>query len=283
MFFCDVNIPSNLGYVCYRYFWENGYISRPHWHGFIELEFFIEGTGIHNCNNATFQIKNGDAWVLSTDDKHQLTLDKGMKSINLAVAPDMLHEKLLAHLSSFHPLHCTFSPEETHAFLQKMELLFDEQEDPKILSRVKAAAIINEMFVDIARKSSDTLQPINNTLVNNMINYMQSHFQENLSLTELAQMFSFTPNYCGHLFKKITGITFKDYLNNLRVKYACKLLLDSNYSIQEIAYDSGFNSVEYFYTTFKNFYGVTPAKYRTMAPKDFIGSDRSELPKGMGV
>ena len=272
MFFCDINIPASHGYICRKHHFKDGYISRPHWHGFVELEFFIVGTGTHNYNGTTFQIKPGDAWILSTDDSHQLNLDKGMRSINIALDPDILHEKLRKHLSMFHPLHCTFNEEESRGFLEKMEILWHEQETQELLSRVKAVSVVNDMLVDIARKSSTETIPIHNSLVNDMANYLQSNYKNNISLTELARIFSFTPNYCGPLFKQMTGITFNDYLNNLRVKHACKLLLSSNLSIREIAYDSGFNSLEYFYSTFKKFYGITPAKYRKLTPKEMSNS-----------
>ncbi len=275
MFFCDINIPASHGYICRKHYFKDGYVSRPHWHGFVELEFFIEGTGTHIYNDTTFQIKPGDAWILSTDDSHQLNLDKGMKSINIALDPDILHEKLRKHLSMFHPLHCTFDEDETRTFLEKVEILWHEQETRELLSRVKAVSVINEMLVDIARKSSTNTIPVKNSLVNDMVNYLQANYKNNISLAELAHIFSFTPNYCGHLFKQMTGITFNDYLNNLRVKHACKLLLSSNLSIREIAFDSGFNSLEYFYATFKKFYGITPAKYKTLTPKEITKAEQN--------
>ena len=250
MFFCDINIPASHGYVCRKHFFKDGYISRPHWHSFVELEFFIEGTGTHQYNGTTFQIKPGDTWILSTDDSHQLNLDKGMKSINIALDPDILHDKLQNHLSSFHPLHCTFNEEEAFAFLEKVEILWHEQETRELLSRVKAVSVINDM-----------------------VKYLRANYKNPVSLVELANMLSYTPNYCGRLFRQTTGITFNDYLNNLRVKHACKLLLNPDLSIKEIASQCGFNSLEYFYATFKKFYGITPAKYKTLTPK--------EIPKSM--
>lgn len=275
MLFCDINIPASHGYICRKHVFEDGYKSTLHWHGFVELEFFIDGTGTHKYNNSTFQIKSGDVWVLSTDDSHQLDLHKGMKSVNIAVNPDILHDKLKKHLSIFHPLHCNFNKEEALAFSEKVDILWNEQEQQNILSRVKANAIINDMLVDVVRKAAldNTLSNnhfANNGVANNMLKYLQANFKNDISLPELASEFSFTPNYCGQILKKATGISFNDYLNNLRVKYACELLLSTDLSIQNIAFDSGFHSVEYFYATFKKFYGITPAKYRTLTSQEII-------------
>lgn len=277
MFFYDINIPSSHGYACQKRFFEETYVARLHWHGFVEVEFFIEGTGMHQYGENKEPIKNGDIWVLSTYDSHQLTIDKGMRSVNIAIDPDILHPKLLNQLSLTHPLHCTLSEEDIPHFISKVDVLCHEQQHRELLSRVKANAVINEMLVDIVRKSSPDAMPINNRIVHEMVDYLQANYKTNISLVELAREFSLTPNYCGYLFKKIMGITYNDYLNNLRLKNACKALLTSNASIKEIAADSGFNSLEYFYTTFKKFYGVTPAKYRTLTPTQIASSTVSKI------
>ena len=272
MFFYDINIPSSHGYICQKRFFDKTYTSRLHWHGFVEVEFFIEGTGTHQHGEIKEPIKRGDIWVLSTYDSHQLVIDKGMRSVNIAIEPDILHKKLLNQLTLTHPLHCTLNEEEIQHFISKVDILCHEQQHRELLSRVKANATINDMLVDIVRKSSPDTMPINNRIVHDMIDYLQANYKKNISLVELAREFSLTPNYCGHLFKKIMGITYNDYLNNLRLKTACKALLSSNASIKEIAADSGFNSLEYFYTTFKKFYGVTPAKYRSLTPLQMTNS-----------
>lgn len=277
MFFYDINIPSSHGYICQKRFFDEAYVSRLHWHGFVELEFFIEGTGMHQYGENKDPIKKGDIWVLSTYDSHQLTLDKGIRSVNIAVDPDILHPKLLNQLALTHPLHCNLNEEEIQDFISKVDILWHEQQHRELLSRVKANAVINEMLVDIIRKSSPDTMPINNRIVHDMVDYLQANYRTNISLVELAAEFSLTPNYCGHLFKKIMGITYNDYLNNLRLKNACKALLSSSASIKEIAADSGFNSLEYFYTTFKKFYGVTPAKYRTLTPTQIASSKVSKI------
>lgn len=277
MFFYDINIPSRHGYICQERSWDNSYQSRLHWHGFIELEFFIEGSGTQQYNGQSFPIKAGDIWLLSTYDSHQINLNKGTRNINISLDPEILHEKLLTKLSSSHPLHCTLDEDETRTFLSKVDILCYEQENQELLSRVKAVSIINEMLVDIVRKTSSDNSSIKNPIVRDMADYLQANYKENLSLTELAKVFSLTPNYCGCLFKKAMGITYNDYLNILRLKNACKSLLNSNLSIKEIAADSGFHSLEYFYTTFKKFYGITPAKYRTLTSTQIAESKVSKF------
>lgn len=266
MFYYDINIPSSHGYICQKRFFNETYTSRLHWHGFIELELFLEVKGVHNCSSQSLPLQKGDIWLLSTSDSHQVTVEKGTRSVNLALDPDILDKKLLEQLTVTHPLHCTLDEDESRAFMEKVDILCYEQENREMYAKIKAIAVINEMIVDIIRKSLPDSAPISNPIINNIVNYLQSNYQNNISLTELAQMFSLTPNYCGYLFKKNMGITYNDYLNTLRLKNACKLLSNSKISVKEVASTCGFNSLEYFYTTFKKFYGITPAKYRSLTP-----------------
>lgn len=277
MIFYDINIPSDLGYTCQKRFFHETSTYPLHWHSFIEIEFFVDGSGTHEINNTNFPIKSGDFWLLSTYDSHQLVLDRGMKSVNISLVPDILHEKLLTQLNLAHPLHCTLNKEEIHDFLTKVDILCAEQKHPEMLTDVKAVSIINEMIVDIMRKSSTDTATVNNPTVYEMINYIKGHYKTNISIAELAREFSLTPNYCGYLFKKVMGISFNDYLNTLRLKRACNFLLNTDLSINEIACNSGFNSLEYFHTTFKKFYGITPAKYRSLTPLQMSNSRKTKV------
>lgn len=272
MFFYDINIPSHHGYICQERIFDTQYTSRMHWHSCIELEFFIEGGGTQKYGDTTETIHPGDIWLLSTYASHQITLEEGTKNINLAIDPSILHEKLQSKLSISSPLHCSLNEKDIQIFLEKTEVLFYEQEHQDPLSRVKSTAVINDLLVDIVRKSMPENTTSTNPMVLEMIEYLQSNYRDCISLTELAKVFSLTPNYCGHIFKKHLGVSFNDYLNLLRLKSACKALLNTNLSIKKIASDSGFSSVEYFYATFKKFYGLTPAKYRTLTSSQMLNT-----------
>ena len=277
MIFYDINIPSDLGYTCQKRFFHENSTYPIHWHSFIELEFFIEGTGTYEMNNKVFTIKSGDIWLLSTYDSHQVVLDRDAKSVNISLVPDILHKKTLNQLDLLHPLHCTLDKDDMQHYLSKIDILYHEQKNPTLLTDVKTHSIINELIVDIIRRSSDDIVPVNNQTVFEMINYIKAHYRTNISIAELSQELSLTPNYCGYLFKKVLGISFNDYLNTCRLKHACNSLLNTNLPISVIAEDSGFNSLEYFHTTFKKFYGITPAKYRSLTPVQMSNSWKTKV------
>ncbi len=95
--------------------------------------------------------------------------------------------------------------------------------------------------------------------------YVQDHFKENISLGTIANISNLTPQSFCRLFKKRTGKNFVEYLNEVRVAAACKYLLDTDWSISEIAYNCGYKTVSNFNKLFKSITGTSPKIYRTSA------------------
>ncbi|MEH7416882.1 response regulator [Neobacillus drentensis] len=92
--------------------------------------------------------------------------------------------------------------------------------------------------------------------------FVDSHYRENMSLKSIAAKFYMNPVYLGQLFKKTYGIYFKDYLLQVRINEAKKLLRQSELKIYEIAERVGFNNTDYFVTMFGKFEKITPSEYR---------------------
>ncbi|PLS01088.1 response regulator [Neobacillus cucumis] len=92
--------------------------------------------------------------------------------------------------------------------------------------------------------------------------FVDSHYRENMSLKSIAAKFYMNPVYLGQLFKKTYGIYFKDYLLQVRINEAKKLLRQSELKIYEIAERVGFNNTDYFVTMFGKYEKLTPSEYR---------------------
>ena len=99
--------------------------------------------------------------------------------------------------------------------------------------------------------------------VNKMYNYILANFSDrDLRITDLAQESNMSPSAFGHFFKKCTNKSFTQFVVDLRLGHASKLLLDSNLSISEIAFISGFNNIANFNRLFKKNKLITPKQYR---------------------
>ena len=83
-----------------------------------------------------------------------------------------------------------------------------------------------------------------------------------LSLESIAQVFNINSSYLSVLLKNTLSIGFHDYLNNLRITEAKRLLTQTDKPIQDIFHDVGFNNKQTFIRSFKNVTHITPSEYR---------------------
>lgn len=94
------------------------------------------------------------------------------------------------------------------------------------------------------------------------LNYIHDHFDEALSLQEMAAMTGASGTYFCRLFKHETGMTFLNYMNGLRIERACVLLRDTSKNALDVCYEVGFNDYTHFGRQFKKNTGTSPADFR---------------------
>ncbi len=99
-----------------------------------------------------------------------------------------------------------------------------------------------------------------------VIRYMQDNFRRDLSAREVASMVGLDAHYFSHQFCRVFGRHFTDYIHELRLRYAAQLLVTTDHTIENVAYDAGFGSVNHFYTLFKRAHGVSPHVFRKQHP-----------------
>ncbi|GAB6989017.1 response regulator [Paenibacillus pini] len=99
-------------------------------------------------------------------------------------------------------------------------------------------------------------------LVDEMIRYVKDQLHDNVTLKEVADYLSFSPNYLGSLFKEVTGTNFSEYVIALRMEKAGELLKDPRIKIYEVADRVGYRYMPYFSRQFKEVFGMTPGEFR---------------------
>ncbi len=112
----------------------------------------------------------------------------------------------------------------------------------------------------------DSINIINSKSINKtiktIVKYVEEHYKENISLKELSSKLFFNAEYIGRLFRNETGKAFSDYLNMVRIIRSIQLLDHTGMKTTDIAKSVGFDNVNYYYSIFKKFMGITPTEYR---------------------
>ena len=99
-------------------------------------------------------------------------------------------------------------------------------------------------------------------LAQNTIEYINDHFNENITLNELADMNYITPGYLSSVFKKATGFNISNFIQTRRLIHAKNLLCETDDSISVISEKCGFNDSNYFSVVFKKYTSQSPLQYR---------------------
>ena len=146
------------------------------------------------------------------------------------------------------------SPERAEQISWLISYLFMPFLSPDVSASQDAAGYSGEEDDAVSKKG--------NGVIENAIAYMKQHFDSPITLQETAGYVDLNPSYFSTLFKQSCGLSFKEYLNYIRIEESKKLLTSTDRSILDIAIDIGFEDQSYFTKVFKKYTGLTPKQYR---------------------
>ena len=255
------DFPDEDGILIEQHHSPAGETIPLHWHEYLEFELIISGTGKHIYNHHEYPLTRGSVYMTGYHDLHELTSLTDLEIYSIHFSRQFLDPEI-ARCLDYNRFHCQLSEEETAWVIQQIGKLLDEIHSDRPLRSLLIKNLFSEILVMMIRKSSpNELHALPET-IQQVLAYMKENFRRKLTLRQVSEQLSFSPNYLGLLFKQTMGCTFNEYLHSLRLKYACSLLLKSDLSIKEIAAASGYSSTEHFLTSFKQKMQRTPSEYR---------------------
>ena len=93
------------------------------------------------------------------------------------------------------------------------------------------------------------------------MNYIEQNYSQEITLKKAAELMGYEPCHCSKIFKKLTGMNFISYLNNVRIKKAIEKIHWTDHSITQIAFECGFHNVRNFNRVFKTVTGQSPTGF----------------------
>lgn len=257
------SLQQNKDYYIEEQLIKKGEYFAPHWHDYFELEIVLGGTGEHIYNNTKYTLSRGSIYLMSFYDFHELQAQEDMQMLKLQfnenVLPKQLNDFLFLSYSRFC---CAVDENEMEHITKLFEILKREEKKSGLFSEILINNLIVEIIITVIRNSTQDENTVIPSLLQNAVAYIHNNFREPLSLGSLAKHCNVTPNYLGVRFTKKMGISFSDYLNTVRLRYACNLLDGTDLAVKEIAFACGYNSVEYFGYIFKKSLGTSPLNYK---------------------
>lgn len=167
---------------------------------------------------------------------------------------NMLASRLIAVMKKLQSSQPAFPAIDYHEFFSAVTGAHSAQ-----AARQAVDAPLCQIMDYMASSDSETA----NLLADDVVRYLEQNFADyNLSSKSIAQEHHISVPYLNRLFKQKTGKTIALYLKQLRLERARQMLTDTNLSVEAIARKVGFENTKYFYTLFKNEFGVSPSNYR---------------------
>lgn len=147
-----------------------------------------------------------------------------------------------------------------------IDMLYEESfNERNPYSGMLVRVYVSELLIYLARCNIMDFTPtysLQEERIEEVCSHICSHYNEQLTLGDMAQLAYMSPTYFSKKFKRVTGFGFNEYLNNIRIKMAISMLKHTKYSITEIAVYCGYQDSNYFGDVFRRIVGMSPSKYR---------------------
>lgn len=252
-----------------------------HYHQNPELLYVIQGQMHVQLENASFLLKPGDFIMINANKTHTCTGEDNLFGARFMIDYHLLSEYLGSLQIMFL---CNTVIDRNDAYHHVRDLLdrileryFEKERKSALLLSALSFQLLYILTGHFLVKSDDLRINIKNSedqlRIQQIQNYIQANFQSPISLNDLSNRLHLSNAYLSKYIKKHLGLSFMEYLNNIRLFHAVDEVIHSDKSLTRIALDNGFSTSTAFTHAFQTLYEKTPGEYR----KEFqISSDTRE-------
>lgn len=261
--------------------------AMPHSHEFVELVYVSEGHGQHVFQGQAYPVSKGDVFVIPPGAEHdyRVTGDKPLEIYNILFMPALLTpmldslsqvtpflhffyvEPFLRKEQEFHA-HLKLSLAEEQAVKERLDRLVEEHRQKPLGFRVAIKALLAELLVFLSRcygqaEVNPGFRPDDAGIIRQLCAFLDAHYAEPFHLEQVCRMCGMSQTVFTGKFKQLTGRTFTEYRNEVRVRASLKPLRESGAKIVDVAQQVGIGDVSHFNRLFKIHMRMTPREYRS--------------------
>lgn len=234
-----------------------------HLHYHIELVYMLDGEVDAYVDSECYRIKKGDFMIIFPNKVHRFERVTDYHSYKLFIInPDIcpeLSEKFLGFTPE-NPVICGVDKDERlHAIINSLSSLLPSEEYYKL----NLQGLTTSLFCEcIKRLKLIGTRADDSHAVRVVVGFCSKNFKRELSLSLLEDELHLSKYYISHIFSKKLGVSFNDYVNSLRISYACRKLISTDMSVTKIGEIAGFATLRTFNRAFYKQMNTSPSEYR---------------------
>lgn len=241
---------------------ENRSYNFPsHFHSYLEIAFCVSGRQNIRVGEEIYALKKGDAVIIFPNTVHEYIAfdesDAGETEVTAIICNTKLVAASVPDIVAKYPKNPLI---EADLIAENTALAFE-----KILSRNNEIEMLGWTYIilsDLVHLLELTPTDGNLELPSKIVAYINQNFKEDLTIDHIAKVFGYHPSYIAHLFCDRLKMPFRTYLGSVRTEYAASQIRATEKSLTEIAYASGYNSLNTFCRCFKKNFSKTPSQYK---------------------
>ena len=255
--------------IAYHQLFGNTIDMAYHTHGYYEFELVVDGEGTNNIMSKEVKISKGSFFFVSPSAFHRVNANEEstLSIINFKLR-DSFSDYLLSLFGTEYYAMVKLSEQETD-YVQAM--LYDALERSKDMSeKLRHIYVKNTLqnilliFANHYYRSIDHDMDHNDgeSLTNKVILYIRQNYSTPITLSSVSQKYGYSPNYISQMIRNVTGMTFKNYVNHLRMQTAYNLIRYHTIPFKQISVDVGYENYTSFLDMFTKKYGMSPSQLR---------------------
>lgn len=254
--------------ICHTNIYDIG-VHKFHWHDRYELCQILRGKCSFRVDGRLIDASAGDIIAINEQIIHQLIVNEGKTAIRIMQFPPKILMNLKSSIITLRPHISAAELSAVSGLAEKLNTLLDLAEDEGV---VKFAAdnaylqgIVMSVYFILERHFPDNYtshrEGRDRQEFYKIVEFINEHFREAISVESVARTLFLTRGHASAIFKRYSGTSIGNYVNDLRIKQA-NSLLRAGVSATEAALESGFSSIRTFNNTYKSVMGMTPSEYK---------------------
>lgn len=264
----ELIIPNEgLPFKVFLFEGENGnYVREKHWHTSIEIFAVMEGSLDFFVNKEEYPLKAGEQIIINSNELHSIHAVEKNKTVVLQIPLKQFENYFTAQRYIRFRGQEELVDKKLASLLRKLYHVYSEQ---KIGYEFRTISIFYEIMYILVKdyrvtetREKDIRHSRRLDALSKITTYMREHYREELKLSDVAATFGYSDAYLSRMFQKYAKINYKTYLQDIRMAYAYRDLLNTDHTISQIALDNGFCSSRGFSGEFQKRYGLLPSEMR---------------------